>query len=528
MFTVQELCDLMIDNDLKNIIKRKDLRLKETDTEQVAEIRTAVRDMTTVLVLAIDMSRERASFSGRMDEKDALEDIIYEAARLLRNICVLGQTVQAWIIDTKTNIDNKLSPMRFVSLILNGTMNVEPKTRKTMWQMVGNLSTNNPTRHQKIWTDCISRVVGAIQCPCKSINYDECLMLLYNLYLGEKLEKENTLQIIKFVLNCYLTSEEKDKSHPAEQSEFQFVFLEHIITKNTDFATIYKNLIKADHRIALIEFANAYLRAPNMKPLSSACFETFKFHMSTKAQNILKPGVSEDSINPKECFALLDLFGYLSSESHYRAILAEDCDMFITFGFNLQTMNDLHKQAMENGTTSVFSPELRPERFAPDAKEQNEDEPFFDFKTRVVRILANMTYKRKGLQDLANKMGFLEAVLNSTQRDTRNPMLQEWCVVCLRNLLEDNPENQRKIAELKKIEQQKMDGTAMPSQAPLATIEENADDNRMDVDNVEVIDFRGGMNLPQPDLPVAAPVGLPVGYTIEPVGRRRSRRNTRK
>lgn len=452
-FTVAELCDLMITNQLRDIVNQKNYRLNENDPKEVERIKLAVQDVTAIFVMTIEKFRELdqleqlAQGHDHSEEKEALEHVIYETVRLLKLSCAIGSRVQAWIIATSTYASYPV--MALLKLILTKALPMETTTRKQCWQLVGNLTVNHTALHHTIWLGCIDGVVTDFQCPCASGHFIELQMILYNLYLGESLDLEHVVQITEFMLSCYLSD---DINHPSRNGDFYQIFLEHLITQNSKFAKIYSELKNANHRFGIIEFANVYVRDARRLSLSSTCLETLKNYITIKASTILNVGSPEDSINPKESCALLDLFGYLSGTSEYRGVLSDDCEMFMTIGFMLVTITEAHTEAVKNGTTSVFSPERRPERFAPEAREANADDPLFDFKTNVMRIFANMTYQRKGLQDLARKLGFLEAVFNSTQRDTRNPLLQEWSILCIRNMLENNEENQRFAASLEKKE----------------------------------------------------------------------------
>lgn len=77
-----------------------------------------------------------------------------------------------------------------------------------------------------------------------------------------------------------------------------------------------------------------------------------------------------------------------------------------------------------------------------------------------MRIVANLSLRSRLCQDLVREEGryhcynYLKAtgglviVLNSCNIDKENPFLREWSILALRNLTENNEENQKFISEL--------------------------------------------------------------------------------
>lgn len=77
-----------------------------------------------------------------------------------------------------------------------------------------------------------------------------------------------------------------------------------------------------------------------------------------------------------------------------------------------------------------------------------EQRPFDNFRTHLVRLLANMCYKHPANQKLIRERGGIALIMNSTPLDADNNFITEWSVFALRNLLEDCPENQRVVQEM--------------------------------------------------------------------------------
>ncbi|KAK4513121.1 Protein-tyrosine-phosphatase [Mucor velutinosus] len=87
------------------------------------------------------------------------------------------------------------------------------------------------------------------------------------------------------------------------------------------------------------------------------------------------------------------------------------------------------------------------------ATSQNDDtDPqagFHFLKRECVRMMGTMCYKDKSMQDKIRQLGGIPLVLCQFKIDDSNPYLREYATVALRNIMENNPENQKLIEELK-------------------------------------------------------------------------------
>lgn len=94
------------------------------------------------------------------------------------------------------------------------------------------------------------------------------------------------------------------------------------------------------------------------------------------------------------------------------------------------------------------SPTKLAHKVAPDVKEIKEDSRPHPLQGRglkrdLVRVIANMCYQDRASQDAVRELGGIPLVLSSTCIDENNPYSREWGVVAIRNLCENNLENQQ-------------------------------------------------------------------------------------
>ncbi|XP_064139447.1 ataxin-10 isoform X2 [Loxodonta africana] len=79
------------------------------------------------------------------------------------------------------------------------------------------------------------------------------------------------------------------------------------------------------------------------------------------------------------------------------------------------------------------------------------------FKSHLIRLIGNLCYKNRENQDKVNELDGIPLILDNCSIDDSNPFLTQWVVYTIRNLTEDNSQNQDLIA---KMEEQ---GLADPS-----------------------------------------------------------------
>lgn len=87
--------------------------------------------------------------------------------------------------------------------------------------------------------------------------------------------------------------------------------------------------------------------------------------------------------------------------------------------------------------------------------EDNEDESnemYFGYQCFLIRILANICFQNKKIQDKVREKGLIPIILKKSNIDFENPYIQEWCIMAIRNLTEDNDENQKEISKFKPMD----------------------------------------------------------------------------
>lgn len=77
-----------------------------------------------------------------------------------------------------------------------------------------------------------------------------------------------------------------------------------------------------------------------------------------------------------------------------------------------------------------------------------EPHPALGVKAQLVRLVANLVYGHRVNQDHVRRLDVLASILACCNIDARNPLIQQWSILALRNLLEGNEANQKAVASL--------------------------------------------------------------------------------
>ncbi|XP_076067894.1 ataxin-10 [Oratosquilla oratoria] len=139
--------------------------------------------------------------------------------------------------------------------------------------------------------------------------------------------------------------------------------------------------------------------------------------------------------------ALLRFLNTVASSDQFRQILQNDTSLLITSVYLLRCIQDIGESG-NNAFTPLSSAEVNITEGDINAH------PAFGFKCDLIRLIASLVYRNTENQDKVRELDGLMLLLGQTRFDQRNPLIKENAVFALRNLLEDNPQNQQVIADL--------------------------------------------------------------------------------
>lgn len=166
---------------------------------------------------------------------------------------------------------------------------------------------------------------------------------------------------------------------------------------------------------------------------------------------------------------LLEIISSACNREKYLAILKKDASLFLNTCLVLQNFQKVGKNSSDN----VFAPIQKLDSLAPASTDNSDHEKEFsyNFKTMLLKIIANLCHQNKKNQDLAREMEIMLTIFDCTNADARNPckltkliffnsnllekifisVIKEWSILAIRNLCENNLENQEMIKSLTKV-----------------------------------------------------------------------------
>ena len=77
-----------------------------------------------------------------------------------------------------------------------------------------------------------------------------------------------------------------------------------------------------------------------------------------------------------------------------------------------------------------------------------EPHPALNFKCNLVRLLGNLCFRNQAAQDRVRELEAIAPLLECCNLDARNPFIQPWSVLAIRNLCERNISNQEVIRSM--------------------------------------------------------------------------------
>ncbi|CAG8465761.1 12145_t:CDS:2 [Acaulospora colombiana] len=76
---------------------------------------------------------------------------------------------------------------------------------------------------------------------------------------------------------------------------------------------------------------------------------------------------------------------------------------------------------------------------------------FSYIKRNIVKVIGNMSFENKIVQDEVRELGGIPLVLNQCNIDDNNPYIREQAIFAIRSLLVGNPDNQKFVDELQPV-----------------------------------------------------------------------------
>lgn len=295
----------------------------------------------------------------------------------LRVSCVQGSDVQVAVLRNGNCIKN---------ILTSSTHSDEAVTRST-WQLCSNLLVQCPENVELAIKDLLPLCLAALDNPATNPKDVDIIAAAIHNLLGAnqllvpsiELHKE---EIYKAALNAIF------KNQDQQFTFLQFV-IEEFLTREAEPKEAYFALAHPD-RIILHQYVTEYVQS-DVTELSSAFLRVLSENFNRLADNILTWFNGHvATAEPQELLSLLECLCTITGSQKYSLAYKSEASMFINSGGLLVACSESKK--------SELAPKDKLSDFEAD-KAREEDDPFHDFKSLLIRLIGNLAHKNKKNQD---------------------------------------------------------------------------------------------------------------------------------
>lgn len=302
-------------------------------------------------------------------------------------------------------------------------------------QFIGNLVYQYNEAKIAVWEIFYSFRYFSMLLASENIKVKECTaMVFYNCLTTEhrsEIVNKNDIEII-MNLSQLLTLTE---------SEWSLFALDYFLQEEEFIVRCYKSL-PIKNRLLLLDIIAEKLDVNgNDVNLSELMINFISDNFKSKAMDIVKICLSSDSeLNSLEIARTLLLLCKATVIPKFEKLKIDRKLLETT----IDTLKVVH--LLGKSENNLFSPitSLKVE----DSNYDAESHSSYGFKRNLIRLIANFCSENLVNQNIVREMDAIPLILDCCNIDSQNPFILQWCVLCLRNLMHKNSENQLLLAQL--------------------------------------------------------------------------------
>ncbi|XP_034434494.1 ataxin-10 [Hippoglossus hippoglossus] len=364
-----------------------------------------------------------------------------ECFRAQRNSCVQSTRNQSLLRELGF-IDVSLKLLRFLqNTHLESTDGIF-ETLRCGIQFLGNLAVGHQMCKDDIWQlsfpSLFLELLGAKD--EKAVNYAS--MVLHTCLDEAKVEDMSAPQNIQLALRVM----ELCRTQP-DLDWTVLIATQHFLKSSALVENMYTGMSHLE-RVTLLELLFAQLREEDSEecgvPPSVARFVAHSFQTGCGAVLTLATGTASSNEVLQEALtviSLLDVLCEMTSDQKQFMFLQDHPDL-------LPTTVELLKQVHTIGKASknMFSAAQNFSSLGGDG----DSSPVIGFKAHLIRLIGNLCYSNTNNQNKVRELEGLPLILDNSNIDSNNPFISQWAIFAIRNLLENNVQNQELVAELER------------------------------------------------------------------------------
>ncbi|XP_046879017.1 ataxin-10 isoform X2 [Hypomesus transpacificus] len=301
-------------------------------------------------------------------------------------------------------------------------------------QFLGNVAVGNQLCKDHIWNLCFPDKMLALLSVTDSKAVGYASMVLHCCLDQDKLQlmaqQQGGLALARRVIELCRTHPDLDWTI--------LIATQHFLKSPVVVESIYACMEPLE-RVTLLQLVSAQLGDDCVITPGVARF--LATHFQEDGAAVLS--LATASADPQEALVVISLLDVLCemTSDHKEFMFLQDQP-----GLLKSTVELLHR-VHQLGKTShnVFTPT---QDFS--SSSSSSSSPSISFKAHLVRFIGNLSHHHTHNQNLVRDLEGIPLILDNCSIDSKNPFISQWVLFTLRNLLEQNPENQEVVAALEK------------------------------------------------------------------------------
>ncbi|KAF7229018.1 ataxin-10 isoform X1 [Nothobranchius furzeri] len=436
---------------LNDTIRPEHLQLLKTFTNALweAEFRDAVEEEAFLLLLKVltRLCEDLHNANSKGDDLQAFSLLLQmtaECFRSQRNSCVESKRNQNLLRELGF-IDVSLKLLSYLQTEDIGNKDSTHEPLRCGIQFLGNLAVGNQMSKDEIWQlsfpDLLLQLLSADD--EKVVSYAS--MVLHTCLDEAKVENLSQPQNIKLALRVM----ELCQTQP-DLDWTVLIATQHFLKSSALVESMYSGMAHHE-RVTLLELLFAQLRDEDSEgcgvPPSVARFLASSFQNGCGAVLMLATGsASSDEVLQEALtvISLLDVLCEMTSDNKQFMFLQDLPDLLDS---TVELLVQVH--ALGKASKNIFSATQNFSSLTKDG-DPSSCSPVISFKAHLIRLIGNLCHSNTNNQNKVRELEGIPLILDNCNIDGNNPFISQWAIFTIRNLLENNKENQELVASLER------------------------------------------------------------------------------
>ncbi|XP_058481670.1 ataxin-10 [Solea solea] len=365
-----------------------------------------------------------------------------ECFRAQRNSCVQSTRNQS-LLRNLGFLDVSVKLLNFLHTTSLESRDSIFETLRCGVQFLGNLAVGNQMCKDDIWQlsfpDLLLHLLSVDD--EKTVNYTS---MVFHTCLDEAKVEElsENIQLALRVMELCRTQPDLDWT--------VLIATQHFLKSSALVENMY-SMMSHHERVTLLELLFAQLREEDPEecgiPPSVARFLANCFKNGCGAVLTLATGSTSSEEVLQEALtviSLLDVLCEMTSDHRQFMFLQDHPDLLVS---TVELLQQVH--AVGKASKNIFSPAQNFSSLSGDG-DSSSHSPVISFKAHLVRLIGNLCHSNTNNQNKVREVEGIPLILDNCNIDSNNPFISQWSIFAIRNLLENNRQNQQLVAEMER------------------------------------------------------------------------------